>query len=88
MKHLFTYLFKLSHLLVRKKLCLPLPPLSIPLQNGINVFSATELQTLQRESKVPASVLDAVCTVYRGPEKLTRIWLKESSPACELGLGS
>lgn len=36
---------------------------------------------------MPASVLDAVCTVYRGPGKANKNLAEESSPACELGLG-
>ena len=63
------------HLPVRKKLWFLLPPLSIPLQNEIN-FQQQNYKNYKGEGKVPALVLDAVCTVYWGPEKLTRIQLK------------
>ena len=76
MKHLFTYLFKLSISWSGRNS--GFPSLHYPSHYKMEsmYFQQQNYKNYKGEGKAPASVLHAVCTIYRGPEKLTRIWLK------------
>ena len=76
MKHLYTHLFKLS--ISRSERNSGFLSLHYPSHYKMKsmYFQQQNYNNYKGEGKVPALVLDAVCTVYRGPEKLTRIQLK------------